>query len=136
MKKISTDNAGNLFVATTTDDSANNLHSIRLAADDALTGTERSLSQIPVSSGVSFLDFMFDRTGNLYTLNRDRDYIATLTKYNISGIKEWSMSKSDTFSASYATVGNDNNIYAVEAPLYNVNSETSIGKFSPISNFL
>ena len=131
VKKISTDNGGNVFAVITTNESTNNSRGIWLTAYDALTGAERSLSQIPVNNETSFSSFMLDNTGNLYTLNN-----STLTKYNLSGIKEWSMPKSDSFTINYATPDRSGNIYALGDLNNNGNSGLGISKFSPISDFL
>jgi hypothetical protein len=137
VKSINTDSAGNVFLAGTTNEIFTKLEGFWLATYDALTGTERSLAQIPVSSNESsFQSFKLDNTGNFYTINSTIDFRPMLSKYNISGIKEWSMPHSDTLSINYATPDNSGNIYALESVKNNENREFSVGKLSQISDFL
>lgn len=137
VRSISTNNNGNLVVVGTTSESQffNYFHSIWLAEYDALTGTERSLSQIPVSNYDSSFSFMLDRSGNLYTLDDLSGTNLVLSKYNLSGTKEWSMTKSDVFSIGYVDPDNNGNIYAIGDFNNNGNWELGVGKFSPISDF-
>lgn len=137
VKSINTDSAGNVFLAGTINEIFNKLEGFWLATYDALTGTERSLSQIPVSSDERyFQSFKLDNTGNFYTINSTIDFQPMLSKYNISGIKEWSMPHSDTFSINHATPDNSGNIYALGSVKNNENWELSVGKLSQISDFL